>query len=120
MPETYAECGRKELTYATNLLSRLILTLLEYTSKFPESYKMSQDALLGLIIHMSMAIPRWYEGRKEQTSTYDYETEYSRIRREHKEIFEIMEKFFGLVEESLQVSIAIEEKMAFFLYIIKQ
>ena len=33
-------------------------------------------------------------------------------------IYEIMEQFFKLVENSLQVSISIEEKIAFFLYII--
>ena len=101
-------------------MSKLILTLLEYTSKLPKRYKLSQDAQLGLIIHMSMAIPRWYESRSSQAVSEEYEEEYASIQKNHTQIFEIMEKFFDLVEDSLHVSISIEEKIAFFLYIINE
>lgn len=113
-------CSRKDLACATNTLSKLILTLLEYTSKLPEKYKLKQDALLGLIIHMSMAVPRWYQDRSAQRSVDDSEEEYARIQVKHREVFEIMERFFTLVENSLMVSITIEEKIAFFVYIIKE
>lgn len=112
-------CEIKELVYATNVVSKLILTLLEYTSKFPAKYQMGQDALLGLIIHMSMAVPRWYEGHNTHESK-EFLVEHSKIRTRHKEIFEIMETFFELVENSLQVKISTEERTAFFLYIIKE
>lgn len=111
--------NRQELVYAASMISKLILTLLEYTSKFPERYQMGQDTLLGMIIHMSMAVPRWYESR-EGSSSEEFNAEYAKIRREHGEIFAIMEKFFQLVESSLQVRIPVEEKTAFFLYIIKE
>lgn len=111
--------SRQELVYAASMISKLILTLLEYTSKFPERYRMGQDALLGMIIHMSMAVPRWYESR-EGPASEEFNAEYAKIRREHSEIFAIMEKFFELVESSLQVRIPVEEKTAFFLYIIKE
>lgn len=118
--ENSGECSRKELAYATKTLSKLILTLLEYTSKLPETYKLGQDALLGLIIHMSMAVPRWYQDRSDQHGADDSEEEYAKIQVQHREVFEIMERFFTLVESSLMVSITIEEKIAFFVYIIKE
>ncbi len=120
LAENQPEYGNQELICATNILSKLILTLLEYTSKLPERYKLSQDAQLGLIIHMSMAVPRWFESRISQAPSEEYEAEYASIQRKHTEIFEIMEKFFDLVENSLHVSISIEEKIAFFLYIIQE
>lgn len=113
------ETNFNSLTSAAGIISKLILTLLEYTSKFPEEYRMSQDVLLGMIIHMSMAVPRWFQGTNQDTLK-EIEEEYTKIEKDHRVIFEIMEKFFTLVENSLQVSITIEEKIAFFLYIIKE
>lgn len=69
---------------------------------------------------MSMAIPRWYESRTGLAASEDYSAEYAKIQKNHTQIFEIMEKFFDLVESSLHVSISIEEKIAFFLYIINE
>lgn len=116
IPKIYS---RQDMIYTAEVISKLILTLLEYTSKFPQKYQMSQDALLGMIIHMSMAVPRWYEGRTSEGSE-TFVTEYTKIQKEHKEIFDIMEKFFELVEGTLRVKIPVEEKTAFFLYIIKE
>ncbi len=113
------EAASNNLSYAAGVISKLILTLLEYTSKFPEEYRMSQDVLLGLIIHMSMAVPRWFQGTSQDT-VEEMEEEYIKIEEDHRVIFEIMEKFFALVENSLQVSITIEERIAFFLYIVKE
>ncbi len=113
------EAASNNLSYAAGVISKLILTLLEYTSKFPEEYRMSQDVLLGMIIHMSMAVPRWFQGTSQDTLE-EMEEEYIKIEENHRVIFEVMEKFFALVENSLQVSITIEEKIAFFLYIIKE
>ena len=114
------EFTRKDMVHTANILSKLILTLLEYTSKIPDSYKISQDALLGLIIHMCMAVPRWYEGREVERSGEAYEEEYERIQNEHQEVFSIMERFFELIEKYLMVSISLEEKNAIYLYLLKE
>ncbi len=92
---------------------------MEYTSKFPQKNQIEKEALLGLIIHMTMAIPRWFE-RTGEAASDELKEEYEALREHHKECFIIMEKFFELVEESLQVKIPVSEKMAFFLYIIKE
>lgn len=111
--------SRQDMAYTAEIISKLILTLLEYTSKFPQGYQMGQDALLGLVIHISMAVPRWYENRGGEGSEA-FLAEYQNIQKEHKEIYGIMEKFFDLVEGALRVKIPLEEKTAFFLYMIKE
>lgn len=101
------------------VLSKLILTLLEYTAKFPKEYEMNQDALLGLTIHMIMAVPRWFAAAPINMEDDLLIQDYDQISKEHSLIFSMMEKFFHLVEESLMVTIPISERHAFFLYIIK-
>lgn len=108
------------LVQAATTLSKLILTLLEYTAKFPEKYQLGRDAMLGMIIHMSMAVPRWFENGRQTEETEEFELEYYRIKKQHPDVFALMEKFFGLVEETLQVRISIAERVAFFLYIIEE
>ncbi len=110
------ELSSGNLAASATAISKLILTLLEYTSKFPKGYRLEQDALLGLIIHMSMAIPRWFENDKKDSQN-DL-AEYEMIAEKHGVIFEIMERFFDLVEKSLKVKILVKERIAFFLYII--
>ena len=108
------------LVEAASILSRLILTLLEYTSKFPEKYRMSRDAMLGMVIHMSMAMPRWFEGSSQTEASEEFGREYHRIRKSDPDVFALMEKFFDLVEKTLRVRISISERVAFFLYITEE
>ncbi|MCI8374380.1 MAG: PRD domain-containing protein [Lachnospiraceae bacterium] len=108
------------LVEAASILSRLILTLLEYTSKFPEKYRMSRDAMLGMVIHMSMAVPRWFEGSSQTEASEEFGREYHRIRKSDPDVFALMEKFFDLVEKTLRVRISISERVAFFLYITEE
>ncbi len=108
------------LVEAASILSRLILTLLEYTAKFPPKYKLNRDAMLGMVIHMSMAIPRWFEESRQAEVSEDFEREYQRIRKQDPDIFALMEKFFNLVEKTLRVRISVPERVAFFLYITEE
>ncbi len=117
--EEYAYWGnRNNLADSATIISKLLLTLLEYTSKFSEEHRMSRDAILGMMIHMSMAIPRWIKGNEEKEESEDFVKEYKRIKEEYPDVYLIMERFFELVEDSLQISITKSEKVAFFLYIL--
>lgn len=108
------------LVESASILSRLILTLLEYTARFPPKYRLDRDAMLGMVIHMSMAIPRWFEESRQAEVSEDFEREYQRIRRQDPDIFALMEKFFNLVEKTLRVRISVSERVAFFLYITEE
>lgn len=108
---------RKEnLAESTVIVSKLIITLLEYTSKFPAENQMNQDSILGLMIHLVLAIPRWYSHSYEEED--DVMEAYLEFKKKYNKVFILMEKFFGLVEEALLISISISERYAFFLYLI--
>lgn len=108
---------KSELCSASVLLSKLIMTLLEYLSKLPKQYQMNPDRLLGLVIHISMAIPRWCSNSQVENSSETID-DYYKLKEKHNSIFVLMEKFFRLVEDALLISISISEKHSFFLYII--
>lgn len=107
---------KADLSAAATLYSKLQLTLLEYISKLPSDVQMGQDAVLGMLIHMSMAVPRWFSQQNEEDEEEIIEA-YLKFRDEQRYVFNLMEKFFALVEESLLISIPIHERYAFFLYI---
>ena len=73
-----------------------------------------------MIIHMSMAVPRWFDSGQQAESGEEFTREYNRIRSGYPDVFALMEKFFLLVEENLQIRISISERVAFFLYIIEE
>ncbi len=101
-------------------MSDLILALLEYVAKLPPQIRMGQDAMLGLVIHMSMAVKRWLSGEVTEDPNGEFNQEYYRVKKEYPDVFLIMEKFFEMVENTLQVRIPISERTAFFLYIIEE
>lgn len=112
--------GNSSLVDAASTLSKLILTLIEYTAKFPEEYQMSKDAMLGMIIHMSMAVPRWYDAEQQMSADEEFVNVYSRVKEKCPDVFMLMEKFFELVERALRVKISVSERVAFFLYIMEE
>ena len=114
--EVNTDEDKTSLAHSTAIVSKLIMTLLEYTSKFPSEYQMNQDAILGLVIHLVLAIPRWYTINFEEDN--EAIEEYTRFKLEHDKVFILMEKFFTLVEEALLITISVSERYAFFLYII--
>lgn len=119
--EEYTYLGnRNNLADSATIISKLILTLLDYTSKFSDEHKMSRDAILGMIIHMSMALPRWLKDNGDKEESEDSIKEYKRIKEEYPDIYLIMEHFFELVDNSLQIAISNSEKVAFFLYILEE
>ena len=110
----------KNLAEAAGTMSDLILALLEYVAKLPPQIRMGQDAMLGLVVHMSMAVKRWLSGEVTEDPTGEFNQEYYRVKKEYPDVFLIMEKFFEMAETTLQVRIPISERTAFFLYIIEE
>ena len=97
----------KNLAEAAGTMSDLILALLEYVAKLPPQIRMGQDAMLGLVIHMSMAVKRWLSGEVTEDPTGEFNQEYYRVKKEYPDVFLIMEKFFEMAETTLQVRIPI-------------
>ena len=110
----------ENLAEAAGTMSNLILALLEYVAKLPPQIRMSRDAMLGLVIHMSMAVKRWLSGEVTEDPTGEFNQKYYRVKKEYPDVFLIMEKFFEMAGNTLQVRIPISERTAFFLYIIEE
>ena len=110
----------ENLAEAAGTMSNLILALLEYVAKLPPQIRISRDAMLGLVVHMSMAVKRWLSGEVTEDPTGEFNQEYYRVKKEYPDVFLIMEKFFEMAENTLQVRIPISERTAFFLYIIEE
>ena len=110
----------ENLAEAAGTMSNLILALLEYVAKLPPQIRISRDAMLGLVIHMSMAVKRWLSGEVTEDPTGEFNQKYYRVKKEYPDVFLIMEKFFEMAENTLQVRIPISERTAFFLYIIEE
>lgn len=110
----------ENLAEAAGTMSNLILALLEYVAKLPPQIRISRDAMLGLVIHMSMAVKRWLSGEVTEDPSGEFNQKYYRVKKEYPDVFLIMEKFFEMAENTLQVRIPISERTAFFLYIIEE
>ncbi len=103
------------------IMSKLILTLLEYLAKLPPKYQLKQDAMIGMLIHMNIAVPRWFtvtESREEVSE--DFKKEYQRVKEHYPDVFLVMEEYFQLVETTLQVKIPVSERVALFLYVMEE
>ena len=96
------------------ILAKLSLSLLDRLGAFIEPYAISQDKILGMIIHLLMAIERWYE--HDATQFEDANQIYEQLAIEHARLFLAMEQYFSEVERMLDVNIHVSERIAFFHY----
>jgi len=101
----------------TGVISDLIIELLDIVSRLPKEYQMDHDMVLGLTIHLVLALPRWFEETQQENSTDEL---YQRIKEKHPVISTVMEKYFKNVENLLHVTLSASEKYAFYLYILKE
>lgn len=108
--------GENMQKYST-IISEIILSLIRFTTDISDKYPMPVDSILGLTIHLVMAIPRWFEpaGAME----HNQEEAILELQRKHPELIRTMNVFFKNIESSLQVSISEYERVAFYQYIIK-
>ena len=118
--QTY-ELPKEEVVADTNLakyskaISYLIMGLLDDVSSLSKQYALTSDVLLGLTIHILMAIPRWFEKEEENEV---YEKMYYRAYKEHPTLMKKMDKFFEHAESILMVSISKSERFAILQYVI--
>lgn len=108
--------GESMQKYST-IISEIILSLIRFTTDISDKYPMPVDSILGLTIHLVMAIPRWFEpiGLQE----YKHDETMLELERTHPELIRTMNIFFKNIESSLQISISDYERIAFYQYIIK-
>lgn len=110
--------NKKDLQMHSTIVSEIILSLITFTTEISNEYPMSYDEILGLVIHLVMAIPRWYDDEKID----DIETimKYKEIENSHENLAIAMDVFFENIENSLYISISKLERLSFYYYIIRR
>lgn len=108
-----------DLSKYSILVSEITLSLIEITTEIADEYPMKYDSILGLTIHLLMAIPRWLENRKD---SYDdlVEKEFAIIELSHPKLVKYLDAFFLNVENTLLIRISIYERIAFYQYILRR
>ncbi|MFV0255596.1 MAG: BglG family transcription antiterminator [Erysipelotrichaceae bacterium] len=107
-----------ELINYSKLVSEITLSLIELTTEIQSSYPMDYGAILGLTIHMLMAIPRWFNEESKADEVVD--KLYGVMELEHPELVKKLNLFFSEVEQVLMISISIYERFAFYQYILRR
>jgi transcriptional antiterminator len=108
--------SKADLPMYANLISRITVYLLDTLAEIMREYSLSHDKMLGVTIHMLMAIERWYKSESEQFE--DAVSIYQKIAEDHPKLYNQMEEFFTSVEQALQCSINYSERISFFHYIL--
>lgn len=103
----------------SQIISEVTLSLIELTTEISDQYPMSYDSILGLTIHLVMAIPRWFE-TKEIEDEFAVNRMYEYIELSHPDLVKTLNAFFSTIEDSLYISISNEERLAFYQYILRR
>lgn len=110
--------NQDEMQYYSHLISSAILAMIELTTEIQDQYPMDYETILGLTIHLSMAIPRWYKETEKQ-NVFD-ERWLSKIEGEHPELEIVMTRFFEDLEDILMLKVNNSERFAIYQYILKR
>ena len=102
----------------STVISELILSLIEVCNSLPNKYQVGHQSMLGLIIHLSIAIPRWFTA--QYVDDDKIECLYAKMAADHQEVYVLLEKYFSIVEKDLNIILSKSEKYAFYLYVIEE
>ncbi len=101
----------------SSLIGQIMLTFINLMGEVQARYELSYDNILGLIIHIIMAIPRWYE-KESHEPDFD-EHLLLAIEVKYPDLEQMIASFFEYLEEALMVKIARSEQYAFYQYILR-
>lgn len=97
--------------------SNIFLKLYDTILNLPEEYSVHEDKVLGITIHLILAIPRIIN---EEVENEDFTNELIKIENENPRVSNVFNEFFIYVEKTLNVKIASQEKYAFYQYILSE
>lgn len=100
----------------TRQFSKVFLYFYDCLIELPSNYQVSQNTILGLTIHLIVALPRYVA-----SETIDEDIELVRYVKEAErktpEVAKVLNKFFTYLERALQIKLPYEERFAFYQYI---
>lgn len=95
--------------------SDIFLKLYDLILEIPDEYKVNEEKMLGLTIHLIIAIPRIIDHEPDNLELLE---ELSKIEKNHNKVSKVLERFFSYLEKKLNVKLNIQEKYAFYQYIV--
>ena len=118
LPQTNQAEETNSFLKAGSTISNLILNLIDVSNALPNEYQMTHEALLGLMIHIHIAIPRWFTSQYEDDE--NIERLYEKMIEQHPSVYHLLENYFQVVEKTLMIILSKSEKYAFYLYIVSE
>lgn len=108
----------REDSQSFSVVSSLILRFLSVIENIGSSIKVSSDTILGAIIHMCLAVPRWLEGEETDNAEIQYcQEEIRKYKEAYPDVDRELELFFEDVEKALFIKLNAKDKYAFYLYL---
>jgi len=99
-------------------LTKLILGTLDVMVEVSNDYQVTQEKMLGILIHLILAIPRWLNTYEELD--HECQKELQQIMSSHKHLYQQVGMIFETVEGELDLVLTSREKLSFFDYIIEK
>lgn len=99
-------------------VSSCILSLFDVFMDFSDQYKITHDKMLGVMIHILLAIPRWLNPKEDSNRLAS--TELVTIELNNGLLAERMNDVFNVLQMSLNVRLSDQEKLSFYDYIIEK
>lgn len=99
----------------TKTYSDIFLKLYDLILEIPEEYKVNEEKMLGLTIHLIIAIPRIMD---QEPDNLEFVEEINKIEKNHTKVSKVLDEFFEYLERKLNVKLNIQEKYAFYQYIL--
>ena len=99
------------------IFSDIFLELINMMVDLPPEYRVSQEKILGITIHLIIALPRYYDDDLIETEIELIE-EVKKIEKENPELHKVMSVFLSNTEKLLGVGIPYSERYALYKYII--
>ncbi len=95
-----------------------VLILIDTLNDLPNQFHLSTEVINALLIHMVFAIPRWCSPSEESA---DHAAEQlASYRKKYPNLTVLMNSFFKRTEQVLGVKISDGERIAFYVYILKE
>jgi len=109
--------NRESFQQFAEIQKKIVLGMTDLISNLPNKYHPSSESLLGLIIHLNMAIPRWTGGYEASDEERNKEI-LNAYQKDHPDLADLLNAYFKMVEDTLAIRLDASEKNAFYLYIL--
>lgn len=115
-----AKEGNRKLTKAdTETFSNALLYLFQMMVDLPSEYDINQEKILGITMHLVIALPRYYEADSTDDDK-ELIKEVMKIEKEHPVVAKVVTEYLEMIENIVGKGIPYGERYAMYQYIINK